>query len=312
MKDTLKDSKNDGDNRLYAAIGLGCLWGCLIIVSFVSAGLFMIFVNDINELVRRTVVLFPIFSSLTIFALTRGFKGIRILRVCLLSIALACSFWIAINALGSAEPVNYVFYVLLCVFDFLWVLVLYIPTRREISDRLDVVEKRKKREIIGIFAILVLAIPGIPGLIDLIPSSIDFVSEYGYVRRYAKQGNYFKMAISFILLCLPLIGILLFAFAPKIIKKRHEEDREEIEREIDARRKESIQTWDPQQSREDNLAIAEWVITGWDKDRQKESKDFWSYYRAGWNDSSTKACEERKEMMESIEKEFERQAGNGR
>lgn len=89
------------------------------------------------------------------------------------------------------------------------------------------------------------------------------------------------MTIGFILLCLPLTVILLFAFAPKILKNLHEEDRKEIEREIDTRRKESIQTWDPQQSREDKLAIAEWVLTGWDKDEQKRLKDLYSEYRAG-------------------------------
>ena len=309
MKDTLKDSENDGDDRLYEAIAFGCLWGSVIITSFVLAGLLMIFVHDINEFVRRAIVLFSCFSLLTIFALTRGFKGIRILCTYLLSTALACSVWIAINALGSAKPVNYVFYVLLCVFDFLLVLVMLgFRQRREISDRLWGVKRRKKREIFGIFAVLVLAIPGLPGLIDFIPGSIELIVDTVVD---AKRGNYFKMAISFILLCLPLIGILLFAFGPKIIKKRHEEDREEIEREIDARRKESIQTWDPQQSREDKLAIAERVLTGWDKDEQKRLKDSYSEYRAGWNDSSTKACEERKEMMESIEKEFERRAGNG-
>lgn len=175
----MKDSKNDGDNRLYA-IALGCLGGVLIIASFVLAGLLMIFVHDINEFVRRAVVLFSCFSLLTIFALTRGFKGIRILCAYLLSTALVCSVWIAINALGSAKPVNYVFYVLLCVFDFLLVLVMLgFRQRREISDRLWGVKRRKKREIFGIFAVLVLAIPGLLDSIDLIIPDLNDIVFFG-------------------------------------------------------------------------------------------------------------------------------------
>lgn len=51
------------------------------------------------------------------------------------------------------------------------------------------------------------------------------------------------------------------------------------------------------------------MFTGLDKDEQKKLKEISSDYRSGWNSHKT-AHSEREQMMESIEKEFERRAVN--